>query len=146
MVVVQQGFGNVGVGVMAPTQKLDVAGTDSWRHKNAGAVAAMLVTPCGMQLVADSVAEECPVQLANQYFSEMDMVLAEGFSQAVCDKIEVLREACNPIARCLQESGLLALVTDMEQINSPLKTFHLSDINGIARYLMDMHQLPGGTA
>lgn len=125
--------------------QLDVAGTDSWRHKNAGAVATMLVTQCGMQLVADSVLEKCPVQLAKRYFPEMDMVLAEGFSQASCSKIEVLREACNPVSRCLHESGLIALVTDMEWPDSQLKTFHLSDIEGVARYMMDAHQRQGAT-
>lgn len=126
--------------------ELDIPGKDSWRHKRAGALASMLVTPSGIQLVAAGRVEKCPVQLARRYFPEMDLVLAEGFSQADCDKIEVLREACNPVARCLHDSGLMALVTDVAGTDSRLKKFKLSDIAGIARYLMDMLHLQGATA
>lgn len=128
------------------TPELDVAGTDSWRHKKAGASASMLVTPSGMQLVTDSMTGQGPVQLAQRYFSNMDLVLAEGFSLTDCPKIEVLRKACNPVARCLPEQGLMALVSDMECSDPQLRYFKLSDIDGIAQYVIDAHQLQGTTA
>lgn len=125
---------------------LDVAGTDSFRHKQAGAMASMLVTASGMQLVTDNQNSHGPEQLARRYFQDMDMVLAEGYTQADCSKIEVLRKACNSVPRCQHESGLLALVTDVDCELPKLKKFQLTDIDGIARFVLDMHQLESSKA
>ena len=126
--------------------ELDVAGTDSYRHKRAGAAASMLVTTSGMRLVTDSQNCQSPVLLARRYFPDMDMVLAEGYTQADCSKIEVLRNACNPVPRCQHGSGLLARVTDVACDLPQLKKFQLSDIDAIARFILDMHQLQGKSA
>lgn len=117
--------------------ELDAAGKDSWRHRQAGAQASMLLTPSAMQLVTEAIHEHEPVQLARKYFSGMDLVLAEGFSRASCNKIEVLRNACSPAARCAIEDGLIAMVTDVENSTMPLPHFALDDISGIAQFIAD---------
>lgn len=116
---------------------LDAVGKDSWRHRQAGARASLLLTPSGMQLVTD--ASDCHEieQLAQRYFSDMDLVLAEGFSRASCNKIEVLRAACSAVARCAIEDGLVALVTDVEEVYPQLPHFALDDIRGIAQFIAD---------
>jgi molybdopterin-guanine dinucleotide biosynthesis adapter protein len=116
---------------------LDAAGKDSWRHRQAGARASMLLTPSGMQLVADTIDCDEPEQLAQRYFSDMDLVLAEGFSRASCNKIEVLRTACSAVARCAMEDGLIAMVTDVGNSNMRLPNFALDDIRGIAQFIAD---------
>ncbi|NOU01216.1 MAG: molybdopterin-guanine dinucleotide biosynthesis protein B [Gallionella sp.] len=123
--------------------ELDVVGTDSWRHKQAGAQASMLVTLAGMQLIADGVAQQNPQLLAQRYFFDMDLVLVEGFSQTSCAKIEVLRKACNLNLRCAYQDGLVALVTDVENSNMPLPHFGLDDISNIAQFLMGWKQRQG---
>lgn len=62
--------------------ELDTEGKDSWRYKNAGATMSMLVTTNALQLVADAVDRREPLQLAERFLGEADMVLAEGFSHA----------------------------------------------------------------
>jgi molybdopterin-guanine dinucleotide biosynthesis adapter protein len=123
--------------------ELDVVGTDSWRHKHAGAQASLLVTPSGMQLVLDDTMQTNPMQLAQRYFFDMDLVLVEGFSQASCAKIEVLRKACNPNLRCANQEELVAIVTDVEHNNMQLPRFGLDDINHIAQFVMDCKQRQG---
>ncbi len=119
---------------------LDAAGKDSWRHRQAGAKASMLLTPSGMSLVADAIDHHDPEQWAQHYFSDMDLVLAEGFSRTSCNKIEVLRAICCPVARCAIEDGLIALVTDVEKVYPQLPHFALDDISAIVQFMLDNMQ------
>ncbi len=120
---------------------LDSSGKDSWRHKQAGAAASMLLTPVGMQLVTDAIEYSQLEQLAQRYFFDMDLVLAEGFSQAKCAKIEVLRKACCTAPRCAVDDGLIAMVTDVQTIAMHLPHFSLDDVAGIARFVTDTFAL-----
>lgn len=112
----------------------DLPHSDSWRHQKAGAQATLLLDENGMQLIAQHAAEKDPAQLAQHYFSGMDMVLLEGFSQACCAKIEVLRAACNSLPRCTVQQGVIARVTDVVDADWCLPRFALDDITGIARF------------
>ena len=88
-----------------------------------------------MQLVTDVSASVDPLQLAQRYFSDMDLVLVEGYSQAGCSKIEVLRAACCSVMRC-EPAGLLALVTDVQDDCVHLTRFGLDDIDRIAQFIV----------
>lgn len=114
---------------------LDTPGKDSWRFKQAGAAASMLVTPQALQLVADAAAPHDPVQLAQRYLGDVDLVLAESFSDAPCPKIEVLRAACSATPRC--SDGLIAMVTDVAGAHPQLPHFGLDDIEDIARFILE---------
>jgi molybdopterin-guanine dinucleotide biosynthesis adapter protein len=115
---------------------LDKEGKDSWRYKQAGAVMSMLVTASELQLVADAVDRREPAQLAERFLGEADMVLAEGFSLAAGDKIEILRRECGKLPRVAIEDGLIAIVTDMDEIYPQLPHFALDDIAGLADFLL----------
>ena len=116
--------------------ELDKEGKDSWRYKQAGAVMSMLVTATELQVVADAVDRREPAQLAERFLGEADMVLAEGFSLTPGDKIEVLRRACGKPPRCAIEDGLIAVVTDMDEIYPQLPHFALDDIVGLADFML----------
>lgn len=116
--------------------ELDKEGKDSWRYKQAGAVMSMLVTATELQVVADAVDRREPAQLAERFLGEADMVLAEGFSLTPGDKIEVLRRECGKPPRCGVEDGLIAIVTDMDEIYPQLLHFALDDISGLADFLI----------
>ena len=117
--------------------ELDKEGKDSWRYKKAGAVMSMLVTSNELQIVADAVDHREPGQLAERFLGEADMVLAEGFSLAPGDKIEILRRECGKPPRCAIEDGLIAIVTDMDEIYPQLPHFDLDDIAGLADFLLE---------
>ena len=117
--------------------ELDKEGKDSWRYKKAGAVMSMLVTSNELQIVADAVDRREPGQLAERFLGEADMVLAEGFSLAPGDKIEILRRECGKPPRCAIEDGLIAIVTDMDEIYPQLPHFALDDIAGLADFLLE---------
>ena len=116
--------------------ELDTEGKDSWRYKNAGAALSMLVTTTALQLVADAVDRREPLQLAERFLGEADMVLAEGFSHAAGPKIEVLRRANGKPPRCALEDGLIAIVTDCPEVYPELPHFALDDTAGVAEFLL----------
>ncbi len=117
--------------------ELDTPGKDSFRYKNAGAVMSMLLTRDALQLVADAREDREPDQLARRFLGEADLVLAEGFSHAPGAKIEVLRRECDRPPRCAIEDGLIAIVTDMDEVYPQLPHFGLEDITGIANFILD---------
>jgi molybdopterin-guanine dinucleotide biosynthesis protein B len=119
---------------------LDTPGKDSFRYKQAGAVMSMLVTSNELQLVADAVDRRDPGQLAERFLGEADLVLAEGFSHCAGAKIEVLRRENGKPPRCTVEDGLIAIVTDMDEIYPQLPHFGLEDVAGITRFLLDRMQ------
>jgi molybdopterin-guanine dinucleotide biosynthesis protein B len=116
--------------------ELDTPGKDSWRYTQAGAAMSMLVTESGVQLVASGVEQREPEQLAQRFLGEADLVLAEGFSHAPGVKIEVLRRECAKPARCAVEDGLIAMVTDMDEVYPHLPHFGLEDVKGIADFIL----------
>jgi molybdopterin-guanine dinucleotide biosynthesis protein B len=116
---------------------LDTPGKDSYRYKEAGAVMSMLVTTNELQLVADATDRRDPEQLAQRFLGEADMVLAEGFSLCATPKIEVLRRECAKPPRCGIEDGLIAIVTDMDEVYPQLPHFGLEDIAGIVQFILE---------
>jgi molybdopterin-guanine dinucleotide biosynthesis protein B len=116
---------------------LDTPGKDSYRYKEAGAVLSMLVTTTKLQLVADATEGREPEQLARRFLGEADLVLAEGFSLCATPKIEVLRRECAKPPRCSIEDGLIAIVTDMDEVYPQLPHFALDDIAGIAKFTLN---------
>ena len=117
--------------------QLDAPGKDSFRYKQAGAVMSMLVTANALQLVADVNTQREPAQLAQRFLGEADLVLAEGFSDAEGAKIEVLRRECAKPQRCAIDEGLIAIVTDMNEVYSQLPHFGLEDIANIVQFMLD---------
>jgi molybdopterin-guanine dinucleotide biosynthesis protein B len=118
------------------TVQLDTPGKDSWRYTQAGAKVSMLVTGEGVQLVATQIAERELHQLAMRFSGDADLVLAEGFSNASGAKIEVLRRASSATPRCSVEDGLIALVTDVDEVHPQLPHFGLEDIGSIIEYIL----------
>jgi molybdopterin-guanine dinucleotide biosynthesis protein B len=122
---------------------LDHEGKDSWRYKQAGAAISMLVTADELQLVADAVDRRDPQQLAQRFLGEVDLVLAEGFSHAPGVKIEILRRECARPPRCAIDDGLIAMVTDIDEVYRELPHFALDDLPGIADFLLEAAGLAG---
>ena len=124
--------------------ELDTPGKDSYRYKDAGAVMSVLLTRDALQLVADAKEDREPEQLARRFLGEADLVLAEGFSHAPGVKIEVLRRECNQPPRCAIEDGLIAIVTDMDEVYPQLPHFALDDVNGIVDFILAQAPSPCG--
>lgn len=74
--------------------EVDVAGKDSWRHRQAGAHETLLTSPYRWMLVGElRAAPEPELEAHLARLSECDLALVEGYRHAHLDKIEIWREA-----------------------------------------------------
>ena len=116
--------------------ELDHSGKDSWRYTQAGAKLSLLLTTDALQLVAQAVDQREPAELAERFLGEADIVLAEGFSHAQGEKIEILRRAHQAHPRCAISDGLIALVSDVDEVYPQLPHFSLDAIGEVADFLL----------
>ena len=100
---------------------VDTAGTDTWRHRQAGASSVALATPTDIATFRDSESSLCLDQIVSG-LGAADIVLVEGFHEEPRAKIEVLSEQTDkPL--CEMDSHLLAIVTpNARQIAVPMFT------------------------
>jgi molybdopterin-guanine dinucleotide biosynthesis protein B len=67
---------------------IDRRGKDSWRHRQAGAMGTAMIGSDTMTVIRDGEAN--PRDAARWFFSDANLVLAEGFHWYPLDRIEVL--------------------------------------------------------
>ena len=113
--------------------EIDKKGKDSWRHRQAGADATLVVSPDTIALVkdreTDALAELAP------YLSDMDLIIVEGFKREPMPKIEIFRTASKhkePL--CLEDPDLVAFMTDSRHTPA-VPTFGLDDIEALADFI-----------
>jgi molybdopterin-guanine dinucleotide biosynthesis protein B len=114
--------------------EIDRRGKDSWRFREAGADAVLLVGPEGIALQKRSDrppdAEEIQALVG-----DADIVIREGFRIEAGAKIEVFRSGVSgtrPL--CMDDRSFLALVSD-RRFECGIPWFDLDDANGVAGFL-----------
>ncbi|MBB5347132.1 molybdopterin-guanine dinucleotide biosynthesis protein B [Desulfoprunum benzoelyticum] len=92
----------------------DTPGTDTAKHRMAGADSVMFVGPDKM--VLQTANENLPlVVLAYKYCADVDIVIGEGFKDAPkVAKIEVLRDRARMLRK--KVGGVLAVATDLDDV------------------------------
>jgi molybdopterin-guanine dinucleotide biosynthesis protein B len=104
----------VGVIKSSSTQgiEFDTVGTDTFKHRQAGADEVMLVTPDQMVLQTRPKNLSLAV-LAHRYFCDADIVIGEGFKEArQIAKIEVVSSPEQNLRG--EVSGVIAVATDLD--------------------------------
>jgi molybdopterin-guanine dinucleotide biosynthesis protein B len=110
---------------------IDRPSKDSWRFRDAGADAVLLVGPGGLALQRQSAGiadQRCIEKLVGP----VDIVLREGFKDDGGDRIEVFRFGISgdrPL--CYNEKAFRALVSDV-RIDCGIPWFHIDDAQGVA--------------
>lgn len=114
--------------------ELDTEGKDSWRHKQAGASAVVVLSKGSMAMFAD-VSEEIKVEEIRDQFldSEIDLIIAEGWKSEDYPKIAVVREHLGEVT--VSTEGLLAIVS-MKPIQSSVPCFERDDIQNLAELIV----------
>lgn len=108
--------------------QIDREGKDSWRHKAAGADTIIVVSPENIAMLKDGGGET--IDSVAKYFSDVDIVITEGFKRENKPKIEVFRKARHAEPLCRNDDNLIAFVTDDDaDLNVP--RFGTGDIKGI---------------
>ncbi len=112
--------------------QFDTPGTDTYKHKAAGAESVMLVAPDQMVLQT----RNCDLSLrtlAHRYFPDVDLVIGEGFKTAKrIPKIEVFRNRDQSLREEVQ--GVVAVATDLAGVTGEY-VFRLDAARDIALFI-----------
>ena len=114
--------------------EFDHKGKDSYRHKQAGASATLVLSNTRAALVRDD--DRNDIERMRAYHPDVDLVLAEGFKRQAIAKIEIFRkDGPHPHPFCLEDPHLIAFVTDSDQAPGHVPVFGLEDIQAIADFI-----------
>jgi len=107
-------------------------GTDSWRHFHGGRADGVVVASPDLRVSFERRNDEAgPEELARRYYSDMEVVLVEGFKAAPIPKIEVFRKEVARVPLFDPEAGnageWLAIITDDHRYSAPCRVLHFSD-------------------
>jgi molybdopterin-guanine dinucleotide biosynthesis protein B len=94
--------------------EFDTPGTDTFKHKQAGADSVLFVAPD--QMVLQTGFQDLSLTtLAHRYFPDVDIVIGEGFKTArKTAKIEVCRNMDQKLRR--EVHGVIAVATNLENV------------------------------
>ena len=109
--------------------EMDKTGKDSWRHKDAGAETVIIASPGKIAMVKSD--NEGSLDSLVNYFSDMDLVITEGYKGEAKPKIEVVRAARHQQALLADDANLIAIVTDVD-MSAEVPVFGMEDIDQLA--------------
>ena len=115
--------------------EMDQPGKDTWRHKKAGAHAVALSSPTGLGIIRDVHRDSSIEDLVCRYFSDMDLVITEGYKTGTTPKIEVFRKEISPSPLDNRDATWKAFVTD-SHLDSDLPQFNHDNIQGLTSFLV----------
>lgn len=124
--------------------KADHEGTDSYKHKEAGAKNVIVYSKTKVMMIKDDVMPEIESLIKLQ--QDMDIVILEGMKHSQYPKIEIVRSDVSTQSVCQKET-LLALVTDTALIIEGIPSIHLNDFEKIFKVILDyIHDDENGKA
>ncbi len=114
--------------------EMDREGKDTYRHFHSGADAVLISSPKKIALI-QRVEEELPLdELVKRYYSDMDIVLTEGFKRLPMPKIEVYRSQIHEQPLCGPTDNRIAIASDVPlEIDCP--RFDINDAEAIADFI-----------
>lgn len=114
---------------------LDRPGKDSWRFRQAGADAVVLVGPDRMAVDRSISGIPAPPDI-ERLLPEVDIVIQEGFKKNAPNKIEVFRDGVSGIRPlCMEDDTFIALVSDA-LFDVTIPRFHIDDVEGVADFII----------
>jgi molybdopterin-guanine dinucleotide biosynthesis protein B len=116
---------------------IDKPGTDSFRHREAGAREVMIVSGARWALMHELRDEDEPsLEEALQHISPCDLILIEGYKRAGHPKIEARRQETSDKQQLARDdASILAVAADFETDPSGRPLFDLDDVTGIADFI-----------
>ncbi len=115
--------------------EIDCEGKDSFKMRQAGAGSVLITSAYKIALIKETQEEPKLEELAARYFGDVDIVLAEGFSQSQAPKIFVSKLASVQVNKL---RNLVALVTDdpkMRKSSQGIPVFSFDEIEKLADFL-----------
>jgi molybdopterin-guanine dinucleotide biosynthesis protein B len=115
--------------------ELDHRGKDSWRFREAGADAMVLVGPDSLALIR-TIEQEPSLQEIEEIVGNADIVIREGFKHDAVNKIEVFRTGVTGIQPlCLADPSIIALVSS-DPVGVSIPRFDWNDAASVADFIV----------
>lgn len=95
--------------------ELDTPGKDSFRHREAGAAAVGILSPEMDAVFRPPNPQQCDADRYTAFeavFADCDLVLVEGDSTTTASKVEVWRRATDQPPLALEDSSIVAVISD----------------------------------
>lgn len=112
----------------------DVEGTDSFRHREAGAFGTAIFSKNRWMIIK----EEIDVEVENliSEFPEADIIILEGFKFSDYPKIEIVRgdNSTSPVSK---KETVLCYVSDLEKFYENIPQFNLEEVGELSKFLYD---------
>jgi molybdopterin-guanine dinucleotide biosynthesis protein B len=117
---------------------VDHAGTDTFRHRAAGAVEVALVTSRRWALIHELGDDQEPTLAETlSRLSPADIVVVEGYKREAIPKIEARRsDAAQTDPMAPGDPNIIAIASDHPLDEGGRPTFDLDDVGGIADFLL----------
>jgi molybdopterin-guanine dinucleotide biosynthesis protein B len=119
--------------------QMDRPGKDTWRHKQAGAVGTVISSPFQIGMIMD-VDHDHKVDELAALFTEVDIILTEGYRRDGKIKLEVFRPEVHKEPLCKEDKQLVALISDTP-FDLGVPRFSTEDIVGLANFLISYFNL-----
>jgi molybdopterin-guanine dinucleotide biosynthesis protein B len=117
---------------------IDQPGTDSYRHRAAGATEVALVG--GLRYAIMREQDEPGLAEVLARLSPADLVLVEGFKRELHPKIEVRSGEASAPPLAPKDPSIVAIAADQPPADQHLPWFRRDDITGIADFIVDQPQ------
>jgi molybdopterin-guanine dinucleotide biosynthesis protein MobB len=116
---------------------IDHPGKDSHRLTEAGADTMLITSQEKLALIKRHGASPPLEDLIATYFSDVDIVLTEGFKMSSLPKIEVHRQERSPTLLCrgAHHDPMLVAVASDEALNLDVPVLDLNDIKGVTDFI-----------
>jgi len=114
---------------------IDLAGKDSWRHKQAGASTVILASPDKIAVIQAVEKEISLEEIQRFWIKDADLILAEGFKRERAPKIQVSLFEDSGELLCGKEDQLVALVSDKTLSQEDVPVFSDKEIDRLAQWL-----------
>lgn len=116
---------------------IDQPGTDSYKHRKAGAQEVLIVSSKRWALIHEETEVSKPdLTTMLGKLEDTDLVLVEGFKSLSFPKLEIRREDSSGPDLAPNDKDIIAIVSDRPVPEQNMPAFDLDDIKGIAEFVM----------
>ena len=107
----------------------DPKGKDTYRYRESGASASIITNGKKFALISEIENDANPMELAQKFFSDSDIIIIEGFKEGDQKKIEVIGDS-KEAPLFYDDKNIRILVSD-RIFNTELPVFKRDDVEGI---------------
>ncbi len=110
----------------------DVVGTDSYRHREAGAYGTAIFSNNKWMIIKEET--DIDVESIISEFPEADLIILEGFKFSDYPKVEIVRKS-NSISPVSKIETVICYISDMGRLHESIPQFDLEEIDELTEFL-----------